>query len=296
MASTFTLNSSAYQGRYLQLSCTQTKDVATNKSKISWTLSSIGGSSNYYSTGATTVYINGVQVYYKARVDWDDKVFPAAKGSVSGVTYVDHDSKGKKSIPVSLTTAIYVGSSSATTTSGTWTLDDIPRQATITSAPNFTSNGNPPTIKYSNPAGNNVSKLEICIADNRAWEGYVPYREIDKNGTSYTFTADDIETLKSKAGKNLNVTFVIRTTINGTVLHSYEPSVFTMVEDATTKPTVTMTVALNNSNLPSTFANMYIQGKSRLDIAITAQGKYGASISSYYASVDSVVYYNSSFT
>ena len=91
MASTYTLKSNAYQGRYLQLSCTQVKDTATNSSVINWTLSSVGGSSNYYSTGATTVTINGTVVYNLARKNWDTKVFPAAKGSVSGAIRVYHD-------------------------------------------------------------------------------------------------------------------------------------------------------------------------------------------------------------
>lgn len=284
MASTFTLKSSAYQGRYLQLSCTQTKDIATNKSKINWTLSSVGGSSNYYSTGATTVYINGVQVYYKARIAWDEKIFPAAKGSVSGVTYVDHDTKGKKTISVSLTTAIYVGSSSATTNSDTWTLDDIPRQATITSAPDFTDLGNP-TITYSNPAGNAVDSLMACISLTGAKDD-IPYRAISKTGDSYTFSLTEAErnTLRNATttGKR-DVSFFVRTIIGGTTFYSTSTKKLNIEETDNTKPSISMTIELNNGSLPSTFNGMYIQNKSRLKINLSASTKYNASISSFSA-------------
>ena len=59
--------SNTYEGRYLQLTVSETVDVPGNKSTLNWTLSSVGGSSNYYTIDATTVTINGTQVYYKAR-------------------------------------------------------------------------------------------------------------------------------------------------------------------------------------------------------------------------------------
>ena len=111
MASSGSLNTSSYEGRYLQLSWTQTKDVANNRSTIKWTLSSIGGTEVYYSTGATTVKINGTQVYYKDRMDWTTYAFPAAKGSVSGTTTINHASDGTGSITVELTTLVNINES-----------------------------------------------------------------------------------------------------------------------------------------------------------------------------------------
>lgn len=125
MANIFSLTSSSYDGRYMTLYCKQEKNVSTNKSKITWTLTVTGGSSNYYGTGPTTVKINGSQVYYSGRKDWETKTFPAAKGSVSGSIMVDHDQYGDAKIEVSLSTAIYVYE--VTTESGTWTLDNIAR-------------------------------------------------------------------------------------------------------------------------------------------------------------------------
>ena len=141
MASYTLYSANSYQGRKLRLYCTSSINIADNTSTINWTLYSEGGSSNYYSTGPTTVVINGVQVYYIERKGYNTKVFPASKGSVSGSLTVAHNSDGKKSIDVSLSTAIYT--SSVTTNSGTWTLDNIPRYATITSANDFNDTQNP---------------------------------------------------------------------------------------------------------------------------------------------------------
>lgn len=103
-----TFTSNTYEGRYLQLTISETTDAATNTSTLTWTLSSVGGTSSYYAIDATTVTINGTQVYYKARTAWDEKVFPAAKGSTSGTIDVVHDSDGTKTIDVSFITSVYV--------------------------------------------------------------------------------------------------------------------------------------------------------------------------------------------
>lgn len=103
-----TFTSASYDGRYLQLTITESVNVPSNKSTLTWTLTSAGGASNYYTIDATTVTINGTQVYYKARTNWDAQVFPAAKGSVSGTIDVAHDSNGAKTISVGFSTRVYV--------------------------------------------------------------------------------------------------------------------------------------------------------------------------------------------
>ena len=176
-------------------------------------------------------------------------------------------------------------------TSSTYTLTVSPCAATITSYPEvFYSNGNPPTIQYSNPAGNNVTSLDVCIADDRAWNAYVGYRPLIKTGNTYQFTADDMKVLKELSGKSLNLTFVIRTIIGGESLATYEPSTFEMVENEDTKPSVRMEVKPDNSSLPSEFSNLWIQGKSKADITVTTEGKYNAKITSISKEVDDKAY------
>jgi hypothetical protein len=296
MANTFTLTSGSYQGRYMEVYCTQEIDIATNRSRIHWTLSSKGGTSNYYSTGATTLTISGQQVYYKARVNWDAKVFPAAKGSVSDTTdWIQHNGDGSQGINVVLKTAIYTGTVSEY--KKYWQLDNIPRQATLTEAPDFTDLDNP-KITFSNPAGNAVSGLDACISLTGAKDD-IPYRAISKTGNSYTFSLTEAERdiLRNATPTGTrDVIFFVRTIISGKNFYSTSTKKLTIRETDKTRPSIAMDITLNNGSLSSKFANMYIQGKSRLDITLSAQGKYGASINSYSASVGGDSYSGSSFT
>lgn len=122
-----TYTSNSYEGRYLQLYIAETINTINNTSTLSWTLTSAGGSVNYYTTGPTTVTINGTQVYYKARTAWDSYEFPAKKGSVSGSITVAHNADGSKSITVGFSTAIYT--SVVTEHGGIMTLTQIDRAA-----------------------------------------------------------------------------------------------------------------------------------------------------------------------
>lgn len=289
MASSITLKSNSYDGRYLQLTCTQEKDTANNKSIIHWTLSSIGGSSNYYSTGPTYISINDEIVYYIGRVNWDAKVFPAAKGSVSGTVDVEHDDDGSKTISVWFATAIYYSTINEYGTG--WELDPIPRGATITSAPSTFSNTSLPTINYTNPLGNQVSKLEVCIADSVGYYALAPYRDLSKTGSSYTFTDDDMKALNAKFGskdKKLGVMFVIKTTTaDGKVYSDGETSTYEMVATDDTKPSVSVAcTVINPDTFPSALASTYVQGKSKAKVKVTASGKYKATITNFTLSVD----------
>ena len=244
MAQTFTLTSAAYQGRYLSVTCTQTPDIESNTSKIDWTLTVAGGSSSFYSTGPTTLTIARQQVYYKGRVSYSKEVFPAAKGSVSGSITVAHGTDGTKSVAVSLTTAIY--STTTKTVDGTWTLDAIPRFATITAAPNFTDEDNP-TITYSNPAGDSVSLLRACISLDGT-NADIAYRDISKTGTSYTFnlTDDERDVLRAATtGSNSRtVKFYVRSEIGSSYEGSNLARTFTIKNPA---PTISPTITDSNS-------------------------------------------------
>lgn len=265
---TYTLNcKNSYDGRRLRLYCTSTINIANNTSTIKWTLYSENGNSNYYSTGPTTVTINGTRVYYKERVAYSSKTFPAAKGSVSGTLTVTHNSDGKKAISVSLATAIYTAT--VTTNSGTWTLDNIPRQATITSAPNFTDIQNP-TIQYSNPAGSNVSSLQACISLTGSTDD-IAYRDISKTGTNYTFNLTDTERnvlrQATTTSNTRTVYFYVRTIISGNTLYSSQAVTLSIIDANPTfrviyLDTNSTTTAITNNN------KQIIQNKSYLVINI----------------------------
>ena len=215
MANTFTLKSQSYQGRYLELTCSQTTDIATNTSTIYWTLTSTGGTSNYYSTGPTTVLINGEKVYYTARVAHTTKKFPAAKGSTNGTLEVKHNDNGSKTIAVSLSTDIYHGRTPQTV-SGNWELDTIPRAATITRVSTFTDTTNP-VIYYSNPLGDKaILNAYIYPQGNSSTPLAGPF-PISATASSATLTLTDAQKtalygVVPSGTNNVKVSFKIKTT------------------------------------------------------------------------------------
>ena len=292
MAKTFTLTSEAYSGRYMQLSCTQTTDIANNKSTINWTLSSLGGSSNYYQTGPTTVTIAGSQVYYCKQMAWDTKQFPAAKGSVSGSIVVNHDTNGNLTIGVSMSTSIYTGV--VKNYSSNWTLDSIPRKAVLTSVPDFTDVDNP-SISFSNPGG---FKMNVWLEPNPVGDHLCIRENIPNTGT-YTWVLTDAEreALRSKCkGKTCTIRVGLYSYVGGVEYADYKDKTYTMTENSATKPSVEMTVTCNNGNLPSTFNGIYIQGKTKLDISLSATGKHNSSVKSYWAVADGKTYSGNKIT
>lgn len=283
MANTITVKSQSYEGRYMYVTCTQTKDIATNTSTIDWKLTVTGGNVSYYTTGPTTVVINGQQVYYKAKTQWDSYAFPAAKGSVSGKITVPHDDYGNKTIAVSVTTNIYTGV--LQTKSADWTLDKIDRLATLTAAPDFTDEQNP-TITYSNPAGTKVEKLQACISlDGSAAD--IAYRDIPKDGTSYTFALTGAEKQvlykATTGGTSRTVYFFVKTTIGGSDYTSNLKKTFTVVNSAPTLSVLVMdsnekTVALTGDRMA-----YLVKGYSDAAYEMSARALKYASITAYSA-------------
>ena len=130
-----TVKTKAYDGRYMEVTCEQTPNVAENTSLLRWTLTVKGGESSYYSTGPTTLTIAGQQVYYCKRKSHTTKVFPAAKGSVSGSLTVAHNEDGSLTVPVRLTTAFFT--QNLLVAEADWQLTPIARASIIRAADAF---------------------------------------------------------------------------------------------------------------------------------------------------------------
>lgn len=130
-----TYKSISYEGRYLTLKIEEvSKDHAKNRSKIKWTVTTVGGAVQYYDTYCS-VSINGTQVANSGWIletnnnwnNWGNNV--AKKGwQGSGTTdWIKHGNDGKKNVTVSWTVGIF----NWTTVTGTDTvalsqLDDDP--------------------------------------------------------------------------------------------------------------------------------------------------------------------------
>lgn len=279
MASTFSLTSPSYDGRYMTLSCSQSKDVETNKSTITWTLTSTGGKDKHYSTGPTTVKINGTEVYYCDRKDWTTKTFPAAKGSKSGTITVDHDQYGNASIKVSLKTAIYVGAS--TEKSGTWALDSIPRASqpscitwpsttddvgnigdTIAIHMNRVSSSFTHTVRYS--WHTKTGTIATNVTNNCMWK--IP-----------TDFAENIPTATSGWGT------IYVDTYNGSTKIGTKSVKFTVHVPSYNLSQVPATISLNNENTTINSWGVAIKGFTKLNWSVTPQpSQYSNYITNYW--------------
>lgn len=161
----------------------------------------------------------------------------------------------------------------------TVTLDTIPRYASITSAPNFTDEGNP-TIQYTNPAGSSVTKLEACISLDGSADD-IAYREISKTDTSYTFNLTDAEravlrnaTLSGSTVRT--VRFYVKTTIGSNTNLNDVTRNLTIINCA---PTLSLeTIDLNNMEDLTGSDAVVVRYVSDIYAGIVPITKKGASI------------------
>lgn len=267
-------SSDSGQTRGYTLSWTATQSIANNQSTISWTLSTSG--TYPYTVAERTLY---VVLSGKVLMNKTDRVMRGAGTVASGSFTVGHDSSGNCSISGSIQAAVYTSSVNCTG-SGSWSLNNIPRQANITNAPNFNDEQNP-TITYSNPAGNAVTSLQACISLTGA-KSDIAYRDISKTGTSYTFNLTEAErslllnnTLNGNNSRT--VTFYVKTVIGGNTFYSTSPKTFTVINN---KPTIEPTVKDVN---PKTLAitndeNIFIRYHSNAEVSVNAKAYKNASI------------------
>ena len=287
MATSGSLSTGSYEGRYLKLSWTQTKDIANNKSTISWTLSSVGGSATYYSTGPTTVKINGTQVYYKEWLSWSSKTFPAAKGSASGTTTINHASDGTGSIKVEISTAIYV--ESVSTVSNTWTLDSIPRASTPTLSASSVNMGSSIVIST------NRASTSFTHAIRYKWNGTTT-NLTSGVGASYTWTVPTSFANALPTATSGTVT-VYLDTYSGTTLVGTKSVTFTAkVPNADwSKPKINSVTTAPSGNL-DWVGSIYVQSKTKVRVTTNAECQAGATSLSYTVDVNSKRYVGSDIT
>lgn len=232
--------SKSYEGRYLQLTITESVNVVENTSTLTWVLQSLGGSVNYYTTGPTTVTINGTQVYYKARTAWSTSQFPAAKGSTSGTITVAHDSNGSKSISVGFSTAIYT--STVTEHGGTMVLSNIDRAAPSVSVNVSSITAN--SIKITVSSSATANKWWYSLNGGSSWVAFNSSSGASKETTVTGLSPNTSYTVQACARKSYNGVdgYSGKTTVKtlgGSVLSSVSKLT---ADNATVKITLSATV------------------------------------------------------
>ena len=253
--------------------------TSENTSSVGYTLKLKSTTKNFaqYGVGAK-VELNGKLVAERDR-GTAPKITLGTYSEVtllSGTATVGHNSDGSKSMAFaySLDMAAASYTPGAMSGSGTMALTQIPRGATITSAPNFTDEDNP-VVKFSNPAG---MAMELCIKTKDESKILVAYRKA--SGSSYTFslTQGEREALQAYATKNTaTVVFVLRSTLSGGTFFSTSAKTLTIKNPApilapTVEDTNPATLALTGD------AGVMVRYQSTVSVTIGASAVKGATL------------------
>ena len=187
MATSGAVNTNSYSDAYLRLEWYRTSyDSAAGINYVHWILKGVRSSSGYYMARKFKVTSYDFTTGTTAELYYSESDIRLYNGTViaEGNDYFYTNPDGTCKIQFNIEGAIYTFAVNCTGYDA-WDLDRIPRQADITSAPDFNDEQNP-TIGYSNPAGNSVNSLQACISLTGA-SADVSYRDIPKTGSSYTF-------------------------------------------------------------------------------------------------------------
>lgn len=277
MATSGIVKTTAYDKRYIEFAWERTSySIPDNTTTISWTLYSRGsGNNSQYKGSPFLVSIDGVQIYYsntRITTKPDMKI-------ASGTHTLNHNPDGSKSFSATVKAGIYY---SAYNLSGsdTFTLDSIPRKATITAAPDINDEMESATIKYQNLLGENVDSIRICI------DGIANYQALSPTDNTYTFTFNDTEreVMRNKTLELGSAEFVaewvIETVIKGEKYYDRLPRVGTIVN---CEPEITYPFIYEvGENLGLTGSETrVISGHNDMWAEALAEAKKGASIKSF---------------
>lgn len=269
-------------GIRLSINLTQkSQDIANNTSTVTASVIANYNGGTYNRSGNNgTLTLNGQNYSFHGTFNMGMSKESGTTTMYTVTATVPHNSDGSKTVSASV--------SYPTVTWGTLTasnslkLTQIPRKATVVSAPDFNDEENP-TITYSNPAGSAVTSLKACISLTGAADD-IAYRDISKTGTSYTFNLTEAERSvlrKATASSNSRtVRFYVQTVISGVTNLHYLEKTLTIVN---AKPSLSPTVVDVDSVMLGLTGNSsrIVKYYSNPKYTVNATALKGASISSY---------------
>lgn len=277
-----------YRGYTLQANWTATQNISGNYSDITITHTLIIGSAYSLNIGtrSNTCTVDG------AAQNYTSPAINQKGGSVNlGTTThrVNHNADGSKTCTITdvfnVNATIDGSKVSSITASGNITLDAIPRQATITSATDFTDTGTP-SLQYSN-AGGFTADAYLEFAPVGSGTQIMRRNAITGKSGTYTFNLTDAEreTLRAACtGVSMPVRYVLRTIIGGQEYYSTLDRTMSMSDAApilgevSYKDANAATVAITGDD------QVIIQRQSDLQVSfVAATPQKGATITEYSA-------------
>ena len=261
MATSGSINSSAYSDRYLTLNWSiASQDVARNLTYINWELRGSGGSATkWYKSGNFKVVIDGEQVYYSA-----DRI-QLYNGTVvaSGQKMMAHHTNGVKSFSASIEAGIYVVAVNVSG-SGSWDLPNIPKSTTIHSF-NGTNLEGTFSATYSTSSSGVTNKIRISIPQVKELEKF-DY----SSGAGFKLSTATLNYLYSymKNSKTVKIGAAIETWSGGTKigesielinvcsLTNANPTLSPTIEDTDAK---TLALTGDKNKLVRYYSNAYVK-------------------------------------
>ena len=269
------------------------QDIPNNRTQIKWTCG-LYSEHKFYSNAIkmSAFSINGTQVFSGGT--YSNFTAEGNQTIASGTMWISHNADGTKTFSISSFTGWLYSNHNYSSSGGSFTLTAIPRKATITAVADFTDLDNP-SISFSNPGG---FRMDVWLEPNPAGD-HLCERENIPNTGSYQWSLTDAErdALRNHCpGAKCTIRVGLYSYVGSTQYEDHKDKTFTIKESDATKPAVYLDVNFANGNIPSTFDDMVIQGVSKVEVTVEADGKYGAGINSYYAQVDGKTYNSSWFT
>lgn len=280
MANSGYINTTGYQGRYLQFSWSIPEggqNTLNNSTKINWTLKGAGTAQNgYYISGNFKVTIDGTVVYSSAsRIQlWEGTVV------ASGTVTLTHGADGARSFSASVEAGIYTVAVNCTG-NGTWALPAIARASTITSAGAVTL-GNVCAVKWTPKHKAFGYKLKFSLGGwNYTTPAIVPGTTGEYTYAGYVIPFDVAKQIPNSRTGTVKVTLYTYTDSTCTSqVGSSDDETFTITVPSKLGPFAAMTLSPVNS-LAAPFNTMYIQGKTKVQADFSdSAGQYGATIKS----------------
>ena len=215
-------------------------DVNTNTSEVNVKVDAWRTNTGYTTYGSGTCYANINGSNQSQSISPSQQItYNSHTVLLNKTVTIEHDQDGSKRIYVSA----YIRHSQFKSNSQGFNVDltNIPRQAVIITAPDFSDQDNPKLV-YSNAAGETVESLEACInIDNTTpvVSPTVAYRTLNKLGSDVTFTLTQAErdalALSSPDSATKTVYYIIKTVIAGVTYYTTQAATLT-ISDA--NPTI----------------------------------------------------------
>lgn len=284
MATSGSVSTSKYDGRYYTVSWTATQSATDNTSTVKWTLKAVGGNSGWYAERTLKVVLGGATVYSKTT-----RVQRYAGTIASGSKVINHDTNGDASFSISIQAAVYVSTVNCTG-SKSFTLTNIPRASVLSVGAGFLGTKQTVTItRYSSSFRHNLVAScggnVVSILDDRG---------ATSGTTSKTWTPPLSWAAANTTGTVVTVTFSLLTyNSSGTKIGASYKTV-TYGIPASVKPSCSLSVTDATGNLDK--YGGYIKGYSKFAVTVTPKLAYNSAIASYSAKANGATYTKASFT